>query len=147
MKTLFVVPCSQTKSRILQSEPMAARDAYLGQAFRICRERLEKEKAKWCILSGHYGFLWPDTRIEHYDVKMEPVTAATVWHECFGMINNRQFGRLMTADRVVVLGSRLYVNAAAVLLDRPVEGPVVGLPIGRMLSALKAGDWVRKFAH
>jgi hypothetical protein len=44
--TLFIVPCSQTKSRILTSEPMAARDAYVGQAFKICRERLEARGAK-----------------------------------------------------------------------------------------------------
>jgi hypothetical protein len=69
---------------------------------------------------------------------MTPVTKATVWDNCFGEINNRQYAKLMTADRVVVLGSRLYADAARILLDRDVDAPVAGLSIGRMLSALKS---------
>lgn len=138
---LFVVPCSATKSRILQDgTPLPARDAYTGQAFRMARQRLETAGAKWCILSGYYGFIWPSTVIENYEVKMEPVTESTVWDECFGAIDNRQYARLMTADRVVVLGSKLYANAASVLLHRPVESPLVGLPIGKMLQRLAHGD-------
>jgi hypothetical protein len=40
----------------------------------------------------------------------------------------------------VVLGSKLYANAAAVLLRRQVEAPLVGLPIGKMLQRLANGD-------
>lgn len=143
MKTLFIVPCSATKSRILQDgTPLPARDAYTGQAFRMARHRLEKAGAKWCILSGYYGFIWPSTVIENYDVKMQPVDESTVWDECFGFISNRQYARLMTAERIVVLGSKLYSNAAAVLLSRSVDAPLVGLPIGRMLQALSQGAFL-----
>lgn len=145
---LFVVPCSATKSRILiNGDPLPARDAYTGQAFRMARQRLEQAKEKWCILSGYYGFLWPSTVIENYDVKMEPVTTDTVWDECFGAINNRQYARLMTAEHIVVLGSRLYANAASVLLHRKVEAPLVGLPIGRMLQKIASGDFLRTKQH
>lgn len=141
--TLFVVPCSSTKSRILQDgTPLPARDAYTGQAFRMARQRLERAGAKWCVLSGYYGFIWPSTVIENYDVKMEPVNDRTVWDECFGAITNRQYARLMTAKRVVVLGSKLYANAAAVLLRRKVEAPLVGLPIGKMLQQLSTGNFL-----
>lgn len=141
--SLFVVPCSATKSRILQDgTPLPARDAYTGQAFRMARHRLEKAGAKWCILSGYYGFIWPSTVIENYDVKMEPVNESTVWDECFGAITNRQYARLMTAERIVVLGSKLYANATAVLLRRKVEAPLVGLPIGKMLQKLAGGDFL-----
>ena len=141
--SLFVVPCSATKSRILQDgTPLPARDAYTGQAFRMARNRLEKSGAKWCILSGYYGFIWPSTVIENYDVKMDPVNESTVWDECFGAITNRQYARLMTAERIVVLGSKLYANAAAVLLRRKVEAPLVGLPIGKMLQKLAGGDFL-----
>ena len=108
----------------------------------MARHRLEKAGAKWCILSGYYGFIWPSTVIENYDVKMQPVDESTVWDECFGFISNRQYARLMTADRIVVLGSKLYANAASVLLCRSVEAPLVGLPIGRMLSALSQGTFL-----
>jgi hypothetical protein len=141
---LFVVPCSATKSRILQGgNPLPARDAYTGQAFRMARERLECSGAKWCILSGYYGFIWPSTVIENYDVKMEPVDESTVWDDCFGAITNRQYARLMTAERIVVLGSKLYANAAAVLLGRKVDAPLVGLPIGKMLQQLACGEFFK----
>ena len=138
MKTLYVLPCSATKARTLAAAPMPARDAYTGQAFRMARHHLERLSLKYCILSGWYGFLWPDTKIEHYDVKMEPVTEDTCWDECFGFINDRQYGRLMTAERIVVLGSKLYSEAAAILLQRPVEAPLAGLSIGHMLAAINA---------
>ncbi len=139
---LFIVPCSATKSRILAAgNPQPARDAYTGQAFRMLRYQMERHRLKWCILSGWYGFLWPDTVIEHYDVKMEPVTQDTYWENCFGEINNRQYGRLMAARNVTVLGSRLYSDAAAILLDRPVLSPFAGLSIGHMLAAITRGDW------
>jgi hypothetical protein len=140
--TLFILPCSQTKHADLAAGPMLARDAYQGGAFRMARALLEEAGARWCILSGGYGFLWPTSSIEAYDTKMEPVTEETVWDECFSQITNRQYARLMTAGRIVVLGSRLYADAAAVLLRRPVEAPVAGLPIGKMLSAIKRAEWL-----
>ena len=141
METLFIVPCSATKSRILKNTPMPAKEAYTGQAFQICRRMLEKEHLKWCVLSAFYGFIWPTTVIEWYDVKMEPVDDETAWDDCFGFITNRQYARLMTSDRYVLLGSRLYANAAKVLLKRDVESPVSGLPIGKMLGEIKRGLW------
>jgi cytoplasmic iron level regulating protein YaaA (DUF328/UPF0246 family) len=142
--TLYIVACSATKARTLEAAPMPAGDAYIGQAFRLARQQLQRAREKWCILSGHYGFIWPSTIIENYNVKMQPVTKETVWHECFGSITDRQYARLMTAERVVVLGSRLYADAAAVLLDRPVEAPLAGLSIGRMLSALSQGSFLHQ---
>ncbi len=141
MSTLYIVPCSATKALALAAGPMPARDAYTGQAFRIARQHLERSKAKWCILSGFYGFLWPSTRIENYEAKMQPVTSETVWDECFGMLSDRQYGRLMSADSITVLGSRLYAEAAAALLRRPVDAPLAGLPIGKMLSQLSRASW------
>jgi len=140
--TLFIVPCSATKSPVLSYMPMRAGDSYTGQAFKMAKGYLQRANRKWCILSGHYGFLWPDTIIENYDVKMEPVDADTVWDDCFDHITNRQYARLMTAERVIVLGSSLYADAAAVLLNRPVEAPLAGLPIGKMLSELSRATWL-----
>jgi hypothetical protein len=135
MRPLYIVPCSQTKSRVLASQAMPAKEAYMGQAFQCCRRILERHRLQWCILSGYYGFLWPTTLIENYDVKMRPVTPSTCWDDCFGHINNRQYARLMAATDLTCLGSRLYVDAAAILLGRPVAAPVAGLSIGHMLSA------------
>jgi cytoplasmic iron level regulating protein YaaA (DUF328/UPF0246 family) len=141
METLFIVPCSATKSRILTSQPMPAKEAYTGNAFQICRKMLEKEHFKWCVLSALYGFIWPTTFIEWYDEKMKPVTPDTAWDDCFGHITNRQYARLLTSEKIVVLGSRLYANAASVLLQKPVIAPVAGLPIGKMLGEIKRVMW------
>ncbi len=136
--TLYIVPCSATKSRLLaDGGRLPARDAYQGQSFKIARGRIEQAKAQWCILSAHYGFIWPSTIIEDYNVKMTPIKDGECWDECFGFINNRQYAKLMTAERYVCLGSRVYGNAAAHLLEKPVEMPVAGLPIGCMMRALK----------
>jgi hypothetical protein len=140
---LYILPCSITKSRILLAgDSQPARDTYTGQAFRMLRRQLERRSLKWCILSAYYGFIWPDTRIENYNVKMTPITPSTVWENCFGEISNRQYARLITATHLTVLGSRLYADAAAALLQRPVAAPFAGLSIGRLLSAIQAGDWV-----
>lgn len=141
-RPLFIVPCSQTKSRVLASQPMPAKEAYLGHAFQFCRRTLERHRLQWCILSGHYGFLWPTTVIENYDVKMQPVTESTCWENCFGEITNRQYAKLMTAQNITCLGSRLYADAARILLRRPVAAPVAGLSIGRMLSELQRCHWL-----
>lgn len=141
METLYIVACSQTKSSLLRSEPLSAREAYTGQAFRLCRQHLEAAHAKWCILSGFYGFLWPDTRIEWYDERIDP-DPHRPWEAPFDSLKQKQYGRLRSANRHILLGSRLYADTAAVLLDRPVQAPVAGLPIGRMLSALKSRTWL-----
>jgi hypothetical protein len=140
--TLYIVACSATKSRLLDTTPLPARDAYTGQAFRLARATMERQRLKWCILSGHYGFIWPSTIIENYNVKMAPVDHSTVWHECFGSINNRQYGRLLTASNITVLGSKLYADAASILLKRPVQAPLSGLSIGLMLQSLSTESWL-----
>jgi len=140
---LFIVPCSARKHPALKSGAMAAQDAYTGQAFRICQRILRQQRRKWCILSAHYGFIWPSTLIEWYEQKMEPVTPGTVWEDCFQHITNRQYARLRTSRPLIVLGSRLYAQAAATLLHQTVFAPVAGLPIGKMLSRLAAGDWLQ----
>lgn len=133
---LYIVPCSQTKAPELKEKAMAAREAYRGQAFMLARQWCEAMRAKWCILSGGYGFLWPDTIIEHYDCKILPVKRSTCWDDAFEAIKQKQYGRLLSADRYCLLGSRLYAANAEWLLGREVAAPLAGLPIGKMLQIL-----------
>jgi hypothetical protein len=138
---LFVVACSQRKTEALKAGPTPARDAYDGTAFKIARRQIENAGLKWCILSGYYGFLWPDTVIEHYDVKMDP-DPTRPWGGEFDALKQKQYGRLMSAQNVVVLGSRLYSRTAEVMLCRSVVAPLAGLPIGKALRRLKEGEWL-----
>lgn len=142
MTTVYIIACSARKSRLLESgSRLPAREAYMGQAFRFSRDAVERRGAPYFILSAHYGLLAPDSVIENYNVKMSPLSPGDQWDTCFDNVTDDQLHQLRAADRVVVLGSRLYADAAAVLLRRPVEAPLAGLPIGRMLNALRVGMW------
>ena len=142
MTTVYIIACSARKSRLLESgSRLPAREAYMGQAFRFSREAVERRGAPYFILSAHYGLLAPDSVIENYNVKMSPLSPDDQWDTCFDNVTDDQLHQLRTADRVVVLGSRLYADAAGVLIGRPVEAPLAGLPIGRMLNALRVGMW------
>ena len=142
MTTAYIVACSQRKSRLLESgSRLPAREAYMGQAFRFSRDAVERKGRPWFILSGFYGLLAPDATIENYDHKMTPFKPGDQWDNCFEHVTDDQLDQLRGADRVVVLGSRLYAEAAEVMLGRPVECPLAGLPIGRMLNALRVGMW------
>ena len=139
--TVYVVPCSQTKSARLQREPLPSRDAYAGQAFRMARAVLDRRGLPWFILSAKYGFLHPSTPIAYYDVKMATLPAA------FQLLDDRHVHQLAGAARVVCLGSRLYATAAETLLGRTVEAPLAGMAIGWMLQALKLEHWANQQTH
>lgn len=144
MSTIYIIPCSQRKSRLLESgNDLPARDAYMGQGFRFAKDSVERKGYTYFILSAFYGFLRPDSIISNYDEKMRPLKPTDQWDEAFAMISDEELSALRSADRVVCLGSRLYAEAAEVLLGRAVECPLAGLPIGRMLNALRVESWDR----
>lgn len=140
MNNIYIVPCSKSKHPELRRTMFPARDAYTGPAFRIAREGLERTGSSWCVLSALYGFIYPHTEIGWYEKKMGRVSALTSLTasmlcdqmKCYGLM-----GELAAASRVIVLGSTRYAEAAAAMLRRDVESPVAGLPIGKMMRAIK----------
>lgn len=141
MNAVFVVACSATKAEALKTRPMRADEAYTGQAFRLAKEALRRAHARWFILSAWYGLIRPSTCIEHYDVMMTPIQPGDSWDEGFRYVTHKDLSLLRNAP-VICLGSNLYADALEWMLERPVERPVAGLPIGRMLQTLKAGHWI-----
>jgi hypothetical protein len=125
---------------------MRADEAYTGQAFRMAKDALRKARARWFILSAWYGLIRPSTCIEHYDVKMTPIVPGDSWDEGFRYVTDKDLHLLRTSP-AICLGSDLYANALEWMLERTVERPVAGLPIGRMLQALKAGHWISHAHH
>jgi hypothetical protein len=138
---LYIVACSQTKAATLKHHPMPAREAYTGTAFKIARDLLESVHARWCILSGYYGFLWPDTRIAYYDAKIDP-DPLRPWEAPFDSLKQKQYGRLISSTHIILLGSTLYARSAEVLLNRPIQAPLAGLSIGKALQLLKSQTWL-----
>lgn len=141
MNPVFVVACSATKDPNLKTRPMRADEAYTGQAFRLSKAALRASGARWFILSARYGLIRPSTCIESYDVKMTPIVPGDSWDQGFRYVTDKDLKLLRTAP-VICLGSDLYADALEWMLERTVERPVAGLPIGRMLQALKAGPWI-----
>lgn len=141
MSTLYIVPCSGTKSPDLMRGPMPAAKAYAGQAFRLAVEWLRASRQKWVILSARYGILYPGDLVEWYDERLSKMPQNGEWIGSLDAMPQKQYGRLMSYDRYVCLGGRLYVAHAAAVLERPVEGPLAGLSIGRQLQALKHQTW------
>jgi hypothetical protein len=133
-RPLYVVPCSARKASKLRNGALQAQDAYTGQLFKLSRIRLMQAGAKWCILSGWYGFIWQDTIIEHYDCRIDPNYPDWLPFEA---LKQKQYGRLMAAKRVIVLGGKAYADAAERFLCLQVERPFSGLGIGQMMAALK----------
>ncbi len=139
--TLYIVPCSGTKSPDLRKGAMPAAKAYTGQAFRLAVEWLLATRQKWVILSARYGIMYPWYLVEWYDERLTHQPQKGEWIGALDGMPPKQYGRLMSYDRYVCLGGKLYVAHAAAILERPVEGPLAGLSIGKQLQALKYRTW------
>jgi len=56
---------------------MPAIDVYNGVFFQVIKKMMREKNFPNCvdvaIISGKYGFLWPNSAIDHYDLKMDSV--------------------------------------------------------------------------
>jgi hypothetical protein len=146
--TVFVLACSATKTAQLRAGSCLARSAYAGQLFTMARDRIEAARHDYVILSGKYGFVSPLKGIAHYEQRIEPVRSpADMPHAFEHLVGDPTGAGLRCASRIIVIGGRLYAEAAAALLRRHVEAPIAGLPIGRMLQAIKRGTIEREIAR
>jgi hypothetical protein len=155
--TAFVVACSSRKAPAAEWERarewggMVARDAYAGQLFRMARAQLrEAPGVRWVILSGKYGLLSPLARIDYYEQRIGEPRTLEEWPEAVERVGESDLAAVRGASRCVVIGSRHYGAAAAALLRRGVECPLEGLPVGRMLQAVRglvARELARDLPH
>ena len=72
-KTLIIVPCG--KKKVWDINPTAgkikAKDAYISNYFKLCKQYAERFADEWVILSGKYGIIEPDSIISgNYDTKL-----------------------------------------------------------------------------
>ncbi len=134
----FIVSC--TKKKIWDINPNApkkvqAKDAYVGNLFKLGKKLAEKLKAPWFIISAKYGILKPTELIENYNVTIDEtdLTPEIVRKQ---LVEKGVF----KFKKLVVLASTKYCNLiekAAELLGIIVETPLKGLPLGMMLAKLK----------
>lgn len=136
-RVLYIVACSSTKNALLSTRHLPARIAYAGQAFLAARKYLEGAGAKWVILSAKYGILWPGDQVGMYDDRLTKSPWSGEWEGSLDGMPQKQYGRLMSFDRYVMLGGRVYAEHAEEILGRPVERPLAGMGIGQQIATLR----------
>lgn len=140
MSTLVIVPCGHSK--IWDTQPdqgwIAAKDAYVGIAFRRNREYADCFADRWMILSAKYGLIHPGFLIPGaYDVTFNdsathPVSVAVLQEQVV------EYG-LDEFERVVALGGKAYrirLEQAFAGTSVIVVAPFAGLGIGKYLQAV-----------
>lgn len=139
MATLIIIPCAQSKiwEKYPNTGPTEAKDAYVSGPFQAAREYAEKHSSYWLILSAKYGLIRPDFVIEeNYDVSFnnpasDPISAKYVQDQVKEMEPDR-------FDAVIGLGGEKYRQVlTAAFAPREIQFPFAGLPIGKMMQAIK----------
>lgn len=138
---LVVVPCGHLKvwHREPNSGPAAARNAYIGTPFKFNREYAERFGERWVILSAKYGFVTPDCLIPGpYDVTFKRKSSGQIALET--LVRQVIDLGLDGFKTVVSLGGSEYravVQRAFSHSPANITAPFMGLPIGRMMRAVK----------
>lgn len=138
-QVLVIVPCGGKKvwdkSADYGSAP--ARDAYVGNIFKINRLYAEKFASGWVALSAKYGFIPPDFLIPGpYDVTFKRKSSGAVTLETLKRQAKEQL--LDKFPIVVGLGGKEYRRVIAEIFDPKVTDlrfPFGGLPIGKAMQA------------
>lgn len=139
---LVVVPCGKAKiwAREPQAGPVAAAQAYTGPPFLAHRAYAEAAGDDWVVLSAKWGFLWPDDEVPGpYDVTFNDRRTRPI-----ELLALRQQVRPRGLDgyaEVIGLGGEEYraaVRVAFGLTGARLSFPFAGLPLGRMIQAVRA---------
>jgi hypothetical protein len=138
---LVIIPCGKKKiwddGNILGA--VDARNAYTGTMFRLGVKYAEVCDADWVVLSAKYGFIFPDDRIEPYDVTFNNKASNPI---SFKELDD-QLTKLNLRDyqEIIALGGAKYRELVIELFEcrgkKKVLTPFAGLSMGRYLRALK----------
>ena len=125
MHDLVIIQCVQTKiwdKNRNAPRLVPAKDAYVSPYFRKMRAFAEKYGKRWGVLSGKYGFLLPETKIENYNATFSrtaftkptssPISIEDI-RERLGTDERLKNGLgLGTITTCVVLGGNAYIKVA-----------------------------------
>lgn len=138
MSELYILPCSKTKiwdvnPRLAPFQPSGT--VYQGQLHlkgKSFVETYSKSNPAYLILSAKYGFIYPETMIENYNVTFKNKKPDL---EFLGK-QIRDYGLYDTKVVIVLGGSAYYDVVERVFKKSKVCIPLQFMPIGVMLSAL-----------
>lgn len=139
ISVLVIVPCGKKKIWDIHPHagPCRAKDVYQGPLFKVCKEFAEKFAERWVILSAKYGFIDPDFVIpENYDVTFNKPSTNPIGVE--ELRRQAKEKGLYEYDKIVVLGGSRYIDMASkVFPQSKLRTPFKGLPLGKMIQAIK----------
>lgn len=155
VERIGIIACGKQKRHT--SDPVPARDLYIGNVFTARRRYVEATCARWFILSAKHGLVAPDTPLVWYDETWSHLDAATCRHR--HLVFAGGVARAFTSGRVrfvpgergpvgwgkhlVVLGGGHYravieLAASRAGWEATVTYPLEGLGLGKQLAWLKA---------
>ena len=155
MYDLVIIQC--VKSKIWDRNKTAPRfvptkDAYISPYFKKMRAFAEKHGKRWGVLSGKYGFLLPDTKIENYDTSFahssyvsstsEPISLDEIKEK---LRTDKKLRNGLDLDKIttcVVLGGDAYMKVVKESFSEyqvEVIDPLKGLSFGEKLKWLDEG--------
>lgn len=160
MYDLVIIQC--VKSKIWDKNKTAprfvpAKDAYISPYFKKMKGFAEKYGKRWGVLSGKYGFLLPETKIENYNASFsrssyaktasKPISLNEIKERLRADENLRSGLDLNIVTTCAVLGSDAYVKVVEEVLSEYQVGIIdilEGLNFGKKLewldSKVGAGD-------
>jgi hypothetical protein len=141
---LVLVGCGARK----RSGVAPAGDMYTGDLFELSRAWAERNAPRWAVLSAKWCLLWPDEKIQPYNLALQTQPAA--WRNKWAriaadMVNESRRGpcddgpaiigrRAFCGRRVAILAGAAYADPLRPLLEADgytVNEPLRGLFIGQ----------------
>lgn len=138
---LVIVPCGKSKiwDDGITKGPVKAVEAYTGAMFKLGVQFAKSYNADLIILSAKYGYMWPETLVEPYDVSFIRKTSNPISHkELYGQATFEH--KLMGYSEVLGLGGAEYrkaIQSSFIEYKGHLWFPLAGLSIGYYLKHLK----------
>lgn len=111
-----------------------AKDLYISEWFKKARMYAEQNGDSWAILSAKYGLVFPDDKIESYEIYL-PKQSKEYKLEWAKNIAERV--NLISPIEIEILAGKPYRQYLIPLLDCKIIVPMEGLGIGQQLKWLK----------
>lgn len=136
-KMLIIVPCGKKKIWDINSivGKVKAKDAYISNYFKLCKQYAERFADKWVILSGKYGIIEPDFVITaNYDTRL------FVSKKFENKVKRQLRSIIKNISQVISLCGNYYsffLKDVLYRFDLPIYVPLQGLKIGERQKVLK----------
>ncbi len=139
-RVALVIGCG--KAKIWDKRPnagsVAAKDAYTGALFRLCRRYAEQfYPDRWFILSANYGLLNPDTLITNYNISFTDSVEKGISQS---QLRVQCSSKLYRYNKIISLGGKAYnLHLAEALGARQkLEAPLASLRLFDRMRWLKS---------